>query len=72
MRITLAQVNKMLESKGVAERLYRGKDYFYFYGGNSETWPDTMVYTNRLSDNTLEGWWADYKYLRLAAADVEG
>jgi hypothetical protein len=70
--ITIKQINKMLERKGVEERLYRGKDYFYFYGGTTDCWPDTMVYTTRLNDNTIEGWWANYKYLRLAAADAEG
>ena len=67
--ITIKQIDKMLESKGVAERLYRGKDYFYFYDGDSYAWPETMVYTTRLNNYTLDGWWENYKRLRLAAVE---
>jgi hypothetical protein len=69
MRITVAQVNKMLKSKGVKEELVRGKDYFYFIGGDSYLWQGTMVYTTRVNGMSLERWWDEYQSLRSTAFD---
>ena len=68
MAITCASVNAALKKKGVAERLYRGKDYMYFSDGEAHTWEQTMVYVCSASDLTVAEWLEEYDRLK---ADAE-
>jgi hypothetical protein len=63
----LAKVNRKLAELGYSERLRRGKDYYFFVGGNTPYWPDTAVYVNRADSLTVESWLREHKALSSAA-----
>lgn len=54
--ITLKQINTTLERIGAQERLVRGNGYFYFQGGDSESWYSSSVMVNTLNQLTIEQW----------------
>jgi hypothetical protein len=54
--LTLNTVNKALKKLGANEQLAKGKDYYYFYDGNTPSWSSTAVYVTRLNDLPLERW----------------
>lgn len=60
---TVRDVNARLAARGVAERLVRGKDYYYFSGGTSESWFTSSVYVARVSDLSIDSWMAEYDRL---------
>lgn len=63
MKITIANINKALTSEG-EERLFKGKGYYYFAGGNAATWRETAVYVNRLTALSIEQWKSERNRLR--------
>lgn len=69
-RITLAAVNAELARRGCAERLYRGRGYFYFSDGSSHCWPQSAVYVARVGALSLEQWLATYVELRQGWEDT--
>lgn len=70
-RLTITAINKALESRGHAERLFPGTGYFYFAEGIASSWPSTMVCVSRLNDLSLEQWIAEHESLSKAIA-VQG
>lgn len=54
--LTLKAVNLALIKSGASEELVKGKDYFYFSGGDTPEWDGTIVYVPRLNDLTLDEW----------------
>jgi len=56
MIATVALVNKALKELGIAERLRRGRGYFYFYGGEAMLWPTSGVYVSNVDAFTVQGW----------------
>ena len=63
----VAEVNRELVKLGHAERLTRGKGYYYFRLGDTARWPATSVYVFRSSDLSLEDWLAEYEALKARA-----
>jgi hypothetical protein len=63
----VAEVNRALKARGVAEKLTRGRDYYYFRDGDSSCWPSTSVYTCYSDDLTVAEWLQEYDQLREAA-----
>jgi len=53
-RLTLKQINMHLEAQGIAERLYKGKGYFYFSDGETHRWYATMICRSNLIGMTLQ------------------
>lgn len=43
MRTTPTAVNKILKARGHAERLVRGRGYYYFVDGNASAWFSSSV-----------------------------
>lgn len=66
-QITVATINKYLKAAGHAERLARGKDYFYFHGGEAHTWPATSVYVAHVNQLSVADWVSERNELALAA-----
>lgn len=64
---TLPAVNLKLMTLGIEERLARGDGYFYFCGGNSSTWPSTMVCVNSVRELTIPEWLGEYGRLKSEA-----
>lgn len=60
----VAEVNRELRRLGRAERLVRGRGYYYFTGGTAELWPRSSVMVYRASDLSLESWMADFNELK--------
>lgn len=56
---TVARVNAELKRLGHPERLRRGRDYYYFSGGNSTDWRESSVYVNRVAVMTVDQWVAE-------------
>jgi hypothetical protein len=56
MKATVAKVNKALREKGHAERLARGRGYYYFRDGRAHEWPASAVYVNRVDALTVDQW----------------
>lgn len=63
--LTLKKVNKALEDKGIEDRLFKGKDYFYFWGPQACQFHETSVYVFRLSELTIEEWLQEYARLAM-------
>jgi hypothetical protein len=59
----VAEVNRELRQRGIAERLTRGNGYYYFRDGDSTSWPATSVYVNRAADLSIERWLGEYEDL---------
>lgn len=55
-KLTLKTVNAALKAAGHSEELVKGKNYFYFTGGESHKWEGTVVYVPYLNDLTLGLW----------------
>lgn len=72
LRVTLRRVNEALAAQGAAERLERGKDYFYFIEGDAPSWPSTMVAVPRLGSLSVEGWINEWRTLRAAYISSKG
>jgi len=69
--VTLNQINHALAARGVAERLVRGKGYFYFWEGDAPRWRNSCVMVFRLNAFTLDQWLAEYDQLKSAQAALE-
>ena len=54
--MTLKRINAAVASAGYRERLYRGRDYFYWSGGRAGLFYDTIVSVYRLNQMSLEEW----------------
>lgn len=66
-RVTRSAINAALGWAGFAGvTLEQGRGYFYFAGGNTARWPETAVYTNRLTALSVDEWIIEAK--RLAPA----
>lgn len=63
-RVTVAQINKAFAERGVPERVAKGKDCFYFFGGDAPNWSHTCVFVSRVSDFDLQGWMREHSRLR--------
>jgi len=63
MKGTVSQVNDRLRKMGKAERLARGRGYFYFRGGEAMSWHSSSVYTNNPDAFTVDGWLKEYERL---------
>jgi len=63
MKVTLSAVNRMLKEKGVAERLHKGTDFFFFAGGDAGRWRQSGVYVSRVDDLSLLEWWNEREAL---------
>lgn len=58
-RMTCATINKALKAAGHAERLYKGKDYYYFADGDAHKWPSSSVCVYHIDSMTIEEWIAE-------------
>lgn len=65
--LTAATVNKELKRLGYAERLVRGKDYYYFTEGDASTWSSCSVMVCYAHELTLEQWIEEYHSLKGAS-----
>lgn len=54
--VTVAAVNRALRSAGYGEKLRRGRGYYFFSGGQAETWKTSGVYVYRVDQLTVEQW----------------
>lgn len=63
-KVTVATVNKALRSLGVSERLVNAGSYFYFYGGDSDSWYSASVMVSSADCLTVEQWIEEYNSLR--------
>lgn len=63
-RVTVAQINKAFEDRGVQERIARGKDHFYFFGGDAPNWAFTTVFVNKVSAFDVAGWMREHSRIR--------
>ena len=63
-KVTVATVNKALKSLGVEERLFNAGSYFYFYGGDSDSWYSTSVVVSSADCLTVEQWIEEYNMLK--------
>jgi len=63
----VAEVNRELRKRGHAERLKRGKDYYFFYDGGTSRWPVSGVYVYRAAELSLEEWMRQYEQLKADA-----
>ncbi len=57
-RVTMKRITEELHIVGFPESMgvAKGYAYFYFFGGNTNTWKETIVYAYRLSDLTITQW----------------
>jgi hypothetical protein len=62
-RVTRKMINDALRARGRDESLYPGDGYFYFGGGDAVHWLSSSVMVKRLSDLTLEQWFAKFDEL---------
>lgn len=58
-RLTLNAINRALAERGHAEKLVRGRGYFYFTGGAASEWNRSGVYVYHLNSYTLAEWLAE-------------
>ena len=65
----VAEVNKALREMGKAEKLTRGRGYYYFRDGDAFAWPTSSVFVYRADQLTIKEWLAEYA--RLAADQAE-
>lgn len=63
----VAEVNRALKAAGAAEKLTRGRDYYYFRDGQASAWPSTSVYVSRADDLTIDQWLNEHSELKKAA-----
>lgn len=67
----VAEVNKALKARGAAERLARGRGYYYFREGSAAGWYSQSVCVYRASDLSVERWLEEYDIM-LAEAKAMG
>lgn len=67
MKNRVAEVNRELKRRGHAERLKAGKDYYFFYDGGTNRWPQSGVYVYRAAELTVEEWLREYDRLKADA-----
>ena len=60
----VAEVNRELKKSGSADKLVRGRGYYYFVGPSADTWHSSSVGVYRASDLTVERWMAEYESLK--------
>lgn len=60
----VSEVNQALRAGGIADRLVRGRGYYYFVGPNADCWYSQSVMVYRASDLSVERWLAEYRDLR--------
>ena len=65
---TVAAVNAELKRLGHAERLRRGRGYYYFFGGDAAAWPSSSVYVNDMDCTTVAWWLVEFNTLRSVPA----
>lgn len=68
-RVTVAQINKAFADRGINERIGKGKDHFYFYGGDAVKWSHTCVFVTRVNDFDVHGWMREHSRLRALRRD---
>jgi hypothetical protein len=66
-RLTLKAVNAALAGAGHAERLVKGRDYWYFAEGDTPRWPVTMVCVYHLNALSLDEWLEEHADLKAGA-----
>lgn len=66
MAMTCATVNKALAARGAAERLIKGKGYYYFWEGSAPEWQASSVPVAHISQLSLDEWLAEYESLKAA------
>jgi len=71
MASRVAEVNKALKARGAAERLVRGRGYYYFCEGSAAGWYSQSVYVYRAADLSVERWLEEYD-AKLAEAKAMG
>lgn len=59
----VAEVNRELKRLGHAEKLTRGRGYYYFRDGDAPTWRGTMVCVCYSDDLTVKQWVAERNQL---------
>jgi hypothetical protein len=67
MTARVAEVNKALELAGHAERLRRGRGYYYFTGGGAAAWHTSGVCVAHADELTVAQWLAERD--RMAGAE---
>lgn len=63
-RVTVAAINKAFEDRGVKERLKKGRDHFFFHGGDTPEWSSTCVFVDKVSAFDIQGWHREHARLR--------
>lgn len=63
-KLTVATVNAELKRLGHSERLARGKDYLYFYDGETHLWKSSSVFLPSPMDMTLDEWVAHFLMMK--------
>jgi hypothetical protein len=66
-RASVAAVNAAIRASDGAETLTRGRDYYYFRGGDSARWPQTAVYVSRVDALTVNEWVQEWRVLKAEA-----
>lgn len=61
MKATKRSVNKLLPE---GFEIVQGGGYVYFSGTGTERWCKSSVYTNRISDLTVERWLVEFEELK--------
>ena len=69
---TVAAVNAELKRLGCAERLRRGRGYYYFHGGDAAGWYASAVYVNDIRATHLGFWIGEFNNLRADARNTKG
>jgi hypothetical protein len=60
----VAQVNAALKAKGIAERLRRGRGYYYFTEGDAMSWYSSSVPVCHADSLTVARWLEELEALR--------
>jgi hypothetical protein len=71
-RLHLKTVNDELARLGHAERLAKGKNYFYFSGGRADEWLDRTVGVRTINEFTLKEWIAEFRHLETLNGQILG
>jgi hypothetical protein len=66
-KMTTATVNAELKKLGVAEKLVKGRGYYYFTEGNTSSWSEDSVYVYHISHLPLATWLAEYERCKATA-----
>ncbi len=66
----VAEVNKAIKALGFAEKLTRGRGYYYFRDGTAAGWYRSSVYIYRASDMSLACWLEEFQTMRAEAVSM--